>query len=409
MTLSPEHSAIASAEPYPSLAAKSRMIFICESGVDVRMIEGLGSRFRFSILVRPAFGDHTITWPYEGESPVVILRGPAGRIGFALYTFKWLLTHGRNFDVALVQNYGLAALAANLARLVTGLRTLLLICSPNIEYFQCRRKKGGISLPGYIAGIALLRICRALNSLFTERYIVLSQYLAGVVAENGRDRSAVIPIYGVNTERFRPVSPEQKAALRERLGLPKDIFIIFFSSRIAPEKDTESLLRAACILLERGHEFLLLNLSGGYQAFLQKAESDGLRNWVRAMDAVHPVHDLPAYYQAADLCVQVSLEEGLGLSPLEALACEVPVIATDVGGLRETVLDGETGLRVPVGDAQALADKIAYAMDHRQQMLAMARRGRKMIQQKYEAERCFDALADLVERTTKTQRHKVKL
>jgi glycosyltransferase involved in cell wall biosynthesis len=394
---------IASTEHQSCQMANQRLIFICESGVDVRIIQGLSKRFRFSILIRPAFGDCTITWPYEGEFPVEILSGPSGRLAFALYTVKWLVSHGSSYDLVIAQNYGLAALAANFARLITGINTLLLICSPNIEYFRCRRRKHEISLPSYLSGMAVLQTCRAVNALLTQRYIVLSHYLAGVVAADGVSRSTVIPIYGIDTICFHPISPARKKAIRERLGLPLEAYIIFFSSRIAPEKDTDSLLRAARILVERKIEFLLLNLSGSYNAFLSKAESEGLQKWVRAIDAVHPIHDLPAFYQAADLCVQISLEEGLGISPLEALACEVPVIATSVGGLRETIRDGETGLTVPVGDAQALAEKIFYAMNHREQMLDMARRGRNMVKQRYEAEACFDALTSLAEKIKKDE------
>jgi glycosyltransferase involved in cell wall biosynthesis len=406
MTSTSSHSVVASAERQRTLEIKRRLLMICESGVDVRVIEGLSPRFHLSLLLRPAFGAHTITWPYEGESPIKILNGPKGRLAFAFYAFKWLLTHNRDYDLVLVQNYGLAALASNLAHIFTGVKTFLLICSPNIEYFRCQRKKRSISLSSYLAGLSVLRFCRAFNALLTDRYVVLSNYLAGVAALNGRSNSSVIPIYGVDTERFRPATAKEKEALRERLGLTRDIYIIFFSSRIAPEKDTESLLRAAKILVDRGYKFLLLNLSGGFEVFLHKARSEGLADWVRGMDAVHPIHDLPAYYQVSDLCVQISLEEGLGISPLEALACEVPVIATDVGGLRETIHDGETGLVVPVGDAQILADKIAYAMENREQMLQMARRGLNMVKQRYEAEACFDALAALAESSLTGSRYK---
>lgn len=373
------------------------LLLIVESGVDVRTVQELSRRCRLTILVRDAFGQRNITWPCEGEGPAEVLRGPAGRVAFAAHVLRWLVGHRSAYDAVLVQNYGMAALAANLARLITRVATILLILSPTIEYFRCKRRKGKIALPAYLLGMAVLKACRLGNALLAQRYAVVSHYLATVVGPGGQARSTVIPFYGVDTRYYHPAGPGQKTALRARLGLPPETYLIMFSSRVVPEKDTECLLRAAVLLRKQGRDFRILNLSGGYEEFLREADALQIRDRVEAREAVHPLRELPAYYQAADLCVQVSVEEGLGISPLEALACDVPVIATAVGGLREIIREGETGLTVPAGHAQALADRIAYAMDHPAEMAAMALRGRKMVEEGFEAERCFDALVDLAQ------------
>src|SRR5260370_22565011 len=115
------------------------------------------------------------------------------------------------------------------------------------------------------------------------------------------------------------------------------------------------MLTALGILLDKGRDLWLLHRSGGYIAFRGEAERIGITHRLIATDAVHPHRELPMDYQASDICVQASREEGLGFSPIEAMACRVPVVASAVGGLKETVVDGCTGWSYPVGDEYALA------------------------------------------------------
>jgi D-inositol-3-phosphate glycosyltransferase len=74
---------------------------------------------------------------------------------------------------------------------------------------------------------------------------------------------------------------------------------------------------------------------------------------------------LPFYYSAAEVCVVPSLYESFGLVALEAMACGTPVIASRVGGLQQTVEDGETGFLVPAGDAEALAGRLQTLLTDR--------------------------------------------
>jgi glycosyltransferase involved in cell wall biosynthesis len=92
--------------------------------------------------------------------------------------------------------------------------------------------------------------------------------------------------------------------------------------------------------------------------------------------------------------VQASREEGLGFSPLEALACGVPVVAASVGGLRDTIRDGDTGWSYPVGDADALARALRETLDDPVEARRRAMRGREMVCATYERSLVFDALLD---------------
>jgi glycosyltransferase involved in cell wall biosynthesis len=386
-------------------STRRRLVFLCESGTDVRLVAGLKQRFALTLLLRPAFGPRTINWKDEGPEPVRIVEGPAGRLAFAAWAGAWLVRHRAEVDAVLAQNAGVASLAANVTRGVTRAPTYLLICSPNIAYFQCRYERGELGLPAYLAGRTLLEAARAANALLADRYVVLSEYLGREVSLGRTEKVRLVPLYGVDTTRFQPVSPEEKRRLRARLGLPEEGFLIFFSSRVAPEKDTESLLDACSLLRAQGRSFWMLNLSGGHKRLKELAVERGLGDCTIARDAVEPTRELPAYYQASDVCAQVSLEEGLGFSPLEALACEVPVVATAVGGLRETIRDGETGLTVPVRSPQRLAEALARVMDEPEAFRALARKGRRMVQERFEAASCFDGFAELVEQEVASRRY----
>jgi len=139
--------------------------------------------------------------------------------------------------------------------------------------------------------------------------------------------------------------------------LPTDAFLILLSSRISHEKDPETVLRATALARSRGVNAVLLNLGGGYRDFTKLAKQLGLPDvdrWVLGRPAVHPMRELADYFRAADTLALASLAEGCGISPLEALACGTPVVATAVGGLA-IVLDGHARLTAR-GDLEALSD-----------------------------------------------------
>ena len=205
----------------------------------------------------------------------------------------------------------------------------------------------------------------------------------------------VVPVYGVDLERFdRPTAPRER--LRRERGLPSSGQVIFSSSRIAPEKDVFTLLEAFSLLVREGRDVHLLNRSGGFREFLEQAAKAGVRERVIATDAVDPRGELRLDYGAADVCVQASRAEGLGFSVLEAMACGTPVVASAVGGLRETVREGITGWSVPAGDASRLAAALRDVLDHPDEAQRRAQAGAEMVRQHFESNAAFDRLVAIV-------------
>jgi len=324
------------------------------------------------------------------------IRDRASRFQFTQFVWKYLKQQREQFDYVMVQGYGVAAVAANLASRFTGTPTAMLVCSPIEAYYSCRRAYSMPDKPFRGYELRSFQAIARLNATIGQQYLVLSQYLAEVVRSHGTQKPvSIIPVYGVDTNLFVPPS-EPKAELKARRGLPTTGSLIFFSSRIAPEKDSETLLLALQRLLKEGRDLWLLHRSGGYQSFIKEAERYGIAERVIATDAVHPHQQLPLDYQACDLCVQSSRQEGLGFSPLEALACGVPVIASAVGGLRETVIDGQTGWTYPVGDSDALAKCIEAALDNPYEAARRTSTGRDLVCKKYDQGIVFGQLLDVM-------------
>lgn len=367
-----------------------RLCFVVESGTDVRMVEGLAERTTLTVVARRIAGGREISQtPRTSQFEAVI--GPARHASFAVFAGRHLLAERKRYDAVVVQGYGAAAVAANLAGRLAALPVRMLVCSPVEAYYRARQQPDS-QRPFRRLEYVAVGLLAAFNARIGLGYVALSPYLASVVAgHGGRHPIAVIPVYGVDRSLFTP-SNGSREGVRRRLGLPVNDVIAFFSSRVAPEKDAATVLHAARLLVERGVPIRVLNLSGGYRDFLALASSLGLADRVIAADAVTPFEPLASYYHASDVCVQASREEGLGFSPLEALACGVPVVASRVGGLTDTIRDGETGWTVPVGDPEAMARAIAEVLADPVEASARTARGRDLVDRHYEQALVFDRL-----------------
>lgn len=171
------------------------------------------------------------------------------------------------------------------------------------------------------------------------------------------DRVHAVPM-GVDTTLFRP---QPRAVARAALGIGGGERVVLFVGRIEPFKGTDVLLRALA-LLDGAQDVRLVVVGGregepGTQWLWETAHAIGVSGMLDWRAAV-PQHGLPAYYAAADVCAVPSLHETFGLAALEAMACGIPVVASDAGGLREVVRHGETGLLSSPGDAVALAEAL---------------------------------------------------
>ena len=172
---------------------------------------------------------------------------------------------------------------------------------------------------------------------------------------------------GVDTEIFHP-DAEQRRALRERLGLKEDDIVILFAGRLVPVKGVSYFIEAAEMLLEKGkdsrsHKLKFLVVGDGI--LRGKYEKDKLlyESGIRFLGFRH---DMPNVMNAADIFVLSSLSEGCPNAVLEAAACAKPVIASDVGAVKDIIIDGVTGLIVQprnVNDLYNAMEKVIIELE----------------------------------------------
>jgi len=162
---------------------------------------------------------------------------------------------------------------------------------------------------------------------------------------------------GVDTQRFAPCR-EARLAMRKELGLPAESFVVGTVGRLVPIKDHGTLLKAAALLFSSGIDVrVLLAGSGPERERLQRQAADALDGQICfAGDSSR----VPEMLNAMDVFVLPSLNEGMSNTLLEAMACGLPVVATNVGGNPEIVENNVSGCLFTPGDSQLLAHKLKH-------------------------------------------------
>lgn len=372
----------------PDRERRLRILYLADTMAQVQMLEGLAARFSVTLLVPESLGERATTfWPPRGGAvDRVFLRG--GRLAYLFRAPWWITRRRRRFDaVVALDNLG-AALAATLARRLGGPPVVLQVGRPTLEYLEWKRSLLA-PLP-FRARRALARILVRFNEGRAAAVGAVSQFLADRVSP-GPATVRAIPWQGVDPERFRP---GDRRAARAALGLPDDLPIVLCRSRLAPEKDPDTFLAAIHTLAEAGRPVRAVYMGGEHEEMARIAARHGVELVGRN---ARTADEIPLWYRAADVCVQTSHAEGLGLSVLEALACETPVVVTDVGGLPETVDGGRCGSLVPAGDVSATASAIRRYLDDPDLAADHAARGRQLVVDRYTPTHAFEEWARLIE------------
>ncbi len=170
----------------------------------------------------------------------------------------------------------------------------------------------------------------------------------------------VIP-NGVHIDAYtRPVTEEERLRTRSSFGFSGDAFILITSSRFVQKNGMRDVIDALKALPSRVC-FVLCGSGELEESIRKQVAQNGLTNRVLFKGFVQPT-ELPLLMKASDAFIRPSLSEGLGTAFLEAMAARIPVIGTDVGGIKDFLIDGETGFVVVSEDPQSIASAVHRAM-----------------------------------------------
>jgi sugar transferase (PEP-CTERM/EpsH1 system associated) len=172
---------------------------------------------------------------------------------------------------------------------------------------------------------------------------------------------------------------------KTRLGLPANALVFGAIGRMVAVKAYPLLLQAAKLVCQEIPQAHLLLVGDGplLEALVQMARDHGLMNRVHFLGGRK---DVPEILRGLDVYVLSSESEGMSNTILEAMASGLPVVATAVGGNPELVVAGETGLLVPVNNAEAIAGAIVKLLRAPEQRWQMGQRGRQRVEEKFSLE-----------------------
>jgi glycosyltransferase involved in cell wall biosynthesis len=210
-------------------------------------------------------------------------------------------------------------------------------------------------------------------------------------ALRARDRLVTF-VPPVDSDRFRP-DEDTRAAARAELGIPPGSLAFGTLGNLNPDKGHEFLLRAAGKVLARRPDATLRVLGSrspahaSYEAALRR-DAEKLGPAVRFVDPGDRAAEL---LPGLDLFVLASRREGIPTVVLEAMACGLPVITTDVGAVREVARHGHTALVVPPCDPEALASAVLELLGDADRRRAFGAAGRQAMVERFDVDRCADA------------------
>jgi glycosyltransferase involved in cell wall biosynthesis len=215
----------------------------------------------------------------------------------------------------------------------------------------------------YLNNRKLRFITQCVRALTPVTVVADAKAIAKEAFKAAKIQSDHVVLNGIDTDSFTPSS---RFAARKRLGLSSDYILVGCAARVEAGKGHEAMLRSLIDLPSKIHMVFAGTGSQlkAYQEYAIKLGVDKRVTWLGKVD------NMPTFYSAIDVFCLFSQREGLPLSILEAMACNRPVVASDVGGIKE-VMNEKSGFIVPLAQEKHLpqyllkAAQFKYGMDIR--------------------------------------------
>ncbi|MDR3306509.1 MAG: glycosyltransferase family 4 protein [Endomicrobium sp.] len=185
---------------------------------------------------------------------------------------------------------------------------------------------------------------------------------------------------GIDTAFYNGFIPNPK--FKERLGIDKDSRVVVTISPFKPQKNLKDFIKTAFLLRSRFKDVIFLMVGDGEQRekLEDLVESLNLKNKVFMLGWSA---DIAEILKASDIFVLTSLWEGLPCSIVEAMCCSKPVVANAVDGVKEIVVDGETGFLIEPNNYAKIAEKIMYLLNDEAVLKNMSAKAYSSIGQEY--------------------------
>jgi glycosyltransferase involved in cell wall biosynthesis len=258
-------------------------------------------------------------------------------------------------------------------------------------------QRGGPPLVTTWHGFFRPHLGRRLWPCMGDRVIAISPPVAQHLVQDFRvaPEHMVLIEHGIPMDQFQAPTPEIVRTLRAEFGFPQDAFIVGTVARLVPDKGIDTLARAMARLVNTYPQLRCLIIGSG-------PEEDRLQQLVKELmltDRIVFMHsqvELHVPLSVLDcFALPVRGHEGFGLVLVEAMAMEIPVIASTQPALRYILDDGAAGLLVPPEDAAALAQAIAQLIDDPMAAEQLGLRGYARVQQAFSLSRMIDTLEEV--------------
>ena len=209
---------------------------------------------------------------------------------------------------------------------------------------------------------------------------VAKKQIAELEIDSNKIRALLL---GVDTAEFNPSHRDEK--IRRTLGIESSQPVVISTRTLAPIYDVETLVKAIpLVLAEIPHAKFVVAGTGEQQDYLTElARVLGVSNNTKFIGWVSR-SELPKYLSSADVYVSSSLSDGTSNSLLEAMACGLAPIVTDIPANQPWVNDGKNGFLFPTRDYKTLASKIIYLLNNAEERENFSRRSREIVQKKAE-------------------------
>jgi glycosyltransferase involved in cell wall biosynthesis len=353
-------------------AGKYEVTVICNA-VDTHLLEGINARFIFLPIERK---------PSPWRDALVLLK-------------LIRLFHRERFDIVhthMPKTGLLGMLAAWLARVPIRINTC------HGEVWATRK--------GWRR--ALLKMLDRFTTLLATDTLLVSPSQRDFLLEEGvlpPGKARIIgagSICGVDSARFHP-DPQTRAAVRSELNIKAEQIVLLFVGRLNRDKGVLDLAAAFARLAEQ-HADLLLLLVGAEEdvpySRIQQLCDDRRAQLRRITFTPAPER----YMAAADIYCLPSYREGFGLTIIEAAACGLPAVASQIYGITDAVADGQTGLLFPAGDVALLTENLQRLVENHELRRLMGNAARARAQELYSSQEITNGMQALYDELL--QRHK---